>query len=138
MKKLLLTLCLLLMAIPCFAQDINWTVTNQATVEWDAVITLENNEPIPEGSVISYEVYLVKSDQDKSLAVSMGVVYDTNMLLTITEEGKYFWGVKPIREVDGEVLENEISWSDDPLVTQIGEQIGLKHYFLSSKTKGLR
>ncbi len=120
MKKKLAIL-LILLAPLLMAQDIIYT--SSAVVEWDAVTTLGNGDPIPAGWAMSYEVYFstqypVVDEQDPA----------AHMLLGATSAIQYGpiaidWyehkavGVRS-KLVDGaDVYYSEIGWSYVPEVT---------------------
>jgi hypothetical protein len=120
--------------------DINWITTNQITVHWDAVTTLENGDALPAGDVIRYLVYAVEyPDGDRSAPVVINDVDTTDAVITLSSEGKYIWGVRPVRFIEGELVsQGGISWSDDTTKTQDGGQIGIQHYIAPMSVGGLR
>jgi hypothetical protein len=137
MKKLLLILVVLLMSSVVVAQEIEWIVANQATVQWDEVTTLESGDPIPSGT-ISYEVFIVKAEQDKSEAVLLGETPNLSFLITFSEEGNYLWGVQTLRQVNSDIMKSGISWSDDGLSNLSGIPEGVKFFELPAAPKGQR
>jgi hypothetical protein len=137
MKKLLLILVVLLMSSVVVAQEIEWVVANQATVQWDEVTTLESGNPISSG-IITYEVFIVKAEQDKSEGISLGVTSELNFLITFTEEGSYLWGVRTLRQVNSDIMRSVISWSDDGPSNLSGIPEGVKFFELPAAPKGQR
>jgi len=138
MLKLFITLIIAIsLFIPsAFAQT--WHTANQATLAWDAVVTLDNGTPIPAGSTVKYQPYIKTSPTDP------GSTYGTEVttlaqLYTFSVEGSYFLGVKAIRYVGTEkVSESVVSWSSDPLVCEDNEAFGVKYYRPLAKPIGLR
>lgn len=95
-----------------FAQAQQWTTANQATIAWNATTTLENGDPLPEGAIIKYYVYLKKSGEAGD-GERKGITEGLQYTITFTEEGKYIVGVSAARyEGDQLVQESTINWSD--------------------------
>ena len=118
MKKLfkILPVVLLIILIPLFVCAQTWHTANQQTVAWDAVTTNIEGGAIPAGE-ISYTVYLYNAvtDPDHLNAVELANTIETQYLITLGTEGKYFFGVKSVRTVAGEIVgESIIIWSSDP------------------------
>ena len=141
MKKLILTLlaCLLLAGI---AGADDWHATNQVTVRWDAVTTLIDDRPIPEGDVVTYSVY-TRSVQSGAEVLAVPDISVVETSVTFIEEGDYHIGVRAIRTVPpvGEIPERvfyrTIGWSDDPLIVKDGVTFGVSHYVALSNIGGL-
>ena len=110
MKKLLAVLIgLLLMAGVASAQ---WTPvhTNQITVIWLEVTTLENGDPIPAGDSVAYEVFTRKLPDGTQQ--SIGRTTELTSTITIPDEGEWAVGIAAIRLcADGSETITEINWS---------------------------
>lgn len=132
MKKrwIMVAVLVLLMTGIAFAQT--WHTTNQATVEWDAVTTIDNGDPLPAGDTIEYVVYLANAitDPNKTNPAEVATITGTSQLITLTAEGSYFVGVKAVRKIaDGtNVGESAVAWSDDPQYVQGGVTFGLRYF----------
>ncbi|KKM22152.1 hypothetical protein LCGC14_1628210 [marine sediment metagenome] len=102
MKKIVLILLFILVAVLSYAQEVVYT--NQATVAWDAVA------PIKPADIITYQVWI------DSAATGLLMVGETDLLqytITFTVEGGYIIGVGAKREIFGEVVySDDINWSD--------------------------
>jgi len=134
---------ILLMVVFFFsnAEAISWKNTNQITVAWDAVTTLNKNgetEPIPTNSTISYNVY-VAPFTDKDSKIKAGDTSDLQFTLTLENEGKYLVGVQSVRKnTNGTKLsESAIGWSDDPEITA-NDEFGILRYFAPSVISGMQ
>lgn len=83
--------------------------TNQATVAWDAVTTLDDGSQIPAENTVMYEVWIRKETEETFIAETDLLEYT----ITFSEEGTYEVGVRTMRYVaDGEVIKSDINWSD--------------------------
>ncbi len=91
MKKLGFIWLLLPMAV--FAQEI--VHTNQITIEWDAVTTLRNGDPIPAGDVISYQVSIAEDPQFPDQAI--GETGELYLDYILPSEGTFIIGVRTVR-----------------------------------------
>jgi len=142
MKKSIYVVILSLVII-FSAYALDWQKTNQATVAWDAVTTLEDGTVIPAGDVIKYNVYLAnfKTDPNKenpSLLTTTPIV-DLQYVITLNTEGRYLVGVSAVRfDSEGTLLEeSEVNWSDTN-----GEYtpnpFGIVHHVPPGKPKNLR
>lgn len=138
----LLTMALIFLAgymAKAYAQT--WHTTNQVTVAWDAVTTLEGGGAIPAGNTVEYATWLNDSILDPGktnpLLVSDNILI-LSCIITFTAEGRYFLGVQAIRKLaDGtEVGRSTISWSDDPAVTP--DPFGVMYYVPPASPGGLR
>ncbi len=119
MKKL--AILLILLAPLLMAQDIVYKTS--AIVEWDAVTTLGNGDPIPAGWAMSYEVYLstqypVVDEQDPAAHSLAGATAATQLgPITVDWYEHKAVGVRS-KLVDGaDVYYSEIGWSYVPEVT---------------------
>lgn len=115
MRKLI-TVSIIVLLFAAVATAVEWRVTNQATVSWDPVMTLENGDPLPATDSIKYKVYLsnAATDPGKTNPVLLGETDQTQYTLTLNTEGKFIVGVTAVRynESAEEVGESEINWSD--------------------------
>ena len=105
----------------CYA--LTWHTANQVTVAWNAV------EPI-EGSVIKYKLYL-KNAVTGGGGVEIGETEETNFMITLNTEGKFYPGVRTMRyDADGTTFLNQsdIAWSDDPTYTVDPEGFGVQYF----------
>jgi len=112
---------------------VDWYPTNQATIAWTPVTTMENGKPIPEGSIIKYQTYLADAmaDPEKQNPIDTGIVEVAEKTFTLTTEGKYYAGIWALRYVGGELVgQSTISWSNNLIVCKDGKTFGLKHYFI--------
>ena len=141
MKKIIfLTVLLFAFSIPCFAQEVSWNMADQATISWDAVTKNESGADIPEGSEITYEVYLIKEGESRDGLAPEDTVSVLQYTFTFTEEGRYLAGLRTIRTIveNGTIIKSTtISWSDNPLVVQSGP-FGFVYYEAPASTTGLR
>lgn len=143
-KPVVLTLALAL-AIGMFLvpglQAQTWYTANQRTVTWDATTTLNNGDPLPEGSTISYDVWIANAvtDPNKANPVKVATIQELSYTITLNTEGRFFVGISSNRIVDGEIISTStISWSDNPEVCENGVAFGLRYYFPPSNPVGLR
>lgn len=103
------------------AHALNWTVANEKTVAWDAVTTLSNDDPIPAGDTIEYELFLVsnKSTDREADKILKGTTAALEFTYTFDTEGRWIAGIRTARIPEGlpeERTVSEILWSDDPTV----------------------
>jgi hypothetical protein len=121
-----------------------WKTENRATVSWDAVTTLVQEDgttiPLPEGDEIRYQVYLAnaKTDPNKTnpALITPEAITTPQHTFTLGVEGSFFVGVKSIQytSVEGTmapVAESPIAWSDNPEDSDNGKTFGIR-YFLRS------
>jgi hypothetical protein len=126
-----------------FAGSVEWKTTNQATVQWDAVATLENGDPLPAGNTVAYRVYLANAvtdpNKDNPTNLTPTPISQLTMTLTLNVEGKYFVGVQAVRydESGTEIGVSTINWSDvNGAATP--NPFGLVHYLLPATPMNLR
>lgn len=135
MKRLTIAFIIVLALVtPSWAQ-VNWKTANQVTVAWDAVAQLSNNNPLPGGNTIEYEIYY--APPAKAPLTLAATVITTQTVVTFADEGRYLIGLKSIR-YDGthtKLSESVMVWSDDPTVCQGGVTFGVV-YFLAPKNPG--
>jgi hypothetical protein len=141
MKNLLFAvIAFIFLSVNAFAMD--WTTANQVTIGWDAVTTLSDGTPIPDTDVIVYEAFVLNTNinPDKSTAISLGEIAETERLITFAYEGKYLFGIRTIRyDSDGNLLmKSEIAWSDDSLYAANGTSFGVVYYLAPSNPTGIR
>lgn len=139
MKKLIafMAIGLILLASFTFADVSNWKTTNQLTVAWDAVTTLDDGTAIPANYSISYRIYTALGNSSAT-PIPGAVTNSTQATVTFATEGKYVIGVKAIKldSTSTEISESAISWSDDPLVVS-GGTFGAVYYLAPSGPKNL-
>ena len=134
MKKVLAYLTIILF---CFAVSVSaqtWHTANQKTVGWDAVTTNINGGVVP-AEQISYTVYLYNAitDPNHLNAVTLGSTVETQYLITLGIEGRYFCGVKAVRTIEGDVVgESAIVWTSLPEY-----DFGIQFYFSPMEPGGL-
>jgi len=139
MKKLILmVLAMVFVASISFSQV--WYPANQKTIAWDAVTTLDDGSPIPTGETIRYQIYIVKEGQSKDTAINLGNATNTQFLVTLPNEGKWFVGIETERLDSAGVLINKssVSWSDNTTYCQNGETFGISFFRLPSQPQNLR
>jgi hypothetical protein len=136
-KTLSIFIVILLFLFAGIAGAQTWYPANEKTVAWDAVTTLESGDTIPADNVVRYEIYIKNADGTNIVAVSSTI--QTSCTIPFSDEGKFFWGVKAIREVNGEnVSESVINWSDNPDVCFNNEAHGIINYSKPGAPNGLR
>jgi hypothetical protein len=126
-------------ALPGFC--VEWRSTNQATIAWDAVTTLDDGSALPAGHTVKYRVYLSNAvtDPEKSNPALLGETDQLEYTITLNTEGKYYAGVQSVRydENTVEVGTSVINWSDTN-----GEMtpnpFGLIHYLPPAAPVNLR
>jgi len=102
MKKI--AILLILLAPLLMGQDIIYT--NSATIEWDAVTTLGNGDPLPAGWTVEYEVFI--SDPETSI----GMITATEIDIPVTWNTHRYVGVRAVMN-DGTTLHySDINWSN--------------------------
>ena len=117
MKKLLVMLFVFaVLGLTFTANAVVWKTANQVTIAWDANPFNVEGGAIP-ADQIKYVVYIYNAitDPNHENAVEMEPIAETQQLITLGVEGKYLFGVKAVRIVDGEnVGESTIVWSNVP------------------------
>ena len=102
---------------------------------WDAVTTNVDGGAIPAGE-ISYTVYLYNAvtDPNHTNPAELGTTAEPQYLITLGTEGKYFFGVKAVRTVAGEIVgESAIIWSSAPEY-----DFGLQYFAAPANPGGLK
>jgi hypothetical protein len=138
MKKLILiVLGLLLIGSFSFAQT--WYPANQKMVAWDAVTTLDDGSPIPAGETVRYQVYILKEGEPETNKISVGSTTESQFLVTLSNEGKWFIGIESER-MQGEsiISKSSISWSSNTVVCQNGESFGITFFRMPRQPMNLR
>lgn len=122
----------LLLALMGNAFGITWHTANQATIEWDAVTTNINGDPLPPDETVEYVVYLANAvtDPNKTNPAEVWRGAAATATITLNVEGRFLVGVKAVRKLsDGTTAtESVVNWSDDPLVCLGGTDFGLRFY----------
>ena len=144
MKKVIVTLLISLVFVVS-ALSIEWKTANQATVQWDAVTTLSDGNPVPSDNSVKYRVYLANAvtDPDKTnpSLLTTNPISALEYIITLNTEGKYYIGVSAVRydSTGAEIAdtESDINWSDTN-----GEStpnpFGLVYYIKMGAPKNLR
>jgi hypothetical protein len=132
----ILLLSAVFMTPPVAALD--WHTADQATVAWDAVTVNTDGGHLGAQDNVEYSVYLTDSTnplKDSSTAVWRGS--ETQTLVTLSQEGSFYAGVRAHRIRDGtEVSISSVSWADDPVVTN-DSPWGLLFFFPPASVKGI-
>lgn len=126
---------------PGVAQSQTWYPTNQITLAWDPVTTLDGGDPIPAGMTIQYRVYIAPVLDGGGIGTpEQKVVTNTTQQvpITFTVQGKYWVGVmSALMEGQVEVATSTINWSNDPANCQGNVAFGVI-YLKIQGPKGLR
>lgn len=141
MKKMLLVIALVLVAVPAWGQV--WTTANEATVSWDAVTKLADGSSIPAVDKVSYNVSIKNKKTGAVIAVAN--TQSTQQTIVFNLEGRYFVGVSAVRAVVGEdgvtveeTMESEVSWSENPAVCYNGQAFGIRYFVHPGSPQNLR
>ena len=123
------------------AGEIIWHELNRATVAWDAVTTLSDETPIPEGDIVKYKVYVAEPGQKENLFY-MGETEAVEYEFGLPKEGKFFAGVEALRyrlinEELTELNRSRIAWSDMDEDTN-NNPFGIVFYFKPAAPLNLR
>lgn len=99
MKRLaLLSIMAVLVTACAFAQVVLYQDT--ATLEWDAITTDSNGDPLLPGDTVSYDVYIYDNNappadvQDIALLTYYGTTSDTSMLILFPDRREWVVGVR--------------------------------------------
>ena len=96
MKRLIIILAILILAAPAMAQT--WYTANQVTLAWDAVPKVLTTD-----QANKYQVY--SRNDLVSLGSKIGAeITATQLLISLTVEGRYYLGVKSVRYPVGETV----------------------------------
>jgi hypothetical protein len=106
---------------------VDWLTANQVTLAWNPVTSMEGGAAIPEGDVISYEVFSVPEIGDKALDLKLeGETLSTEMTISFIEEGRFYLGVRAVRQkYDKRVSQSQVIWTDDPGAMKDGKAQGV-------------
>jgi hypothetical protein len=119
------------------AQSMNWKTTNQITVAWDAVTTMNDGSAIPSGSTVQYQVY-IRTDPSGTPAQAGSPVTATQATVTFSTEGSFDVGVSAQRMVSSSMVsESPISWSNDPAATN-NNPFGVKYWKVPAAPQNIR
>lgn len=128
-RKLSFCLCLWVwaFALPLTVHSVDWITANQVTLAWGDVSTLEDGSAIPEGDVISYEVFTVPEEGNKETDRTLkGETLETSTNITLDPEGFFYLGVRAVRSKATErVSVSKIAWTDNPAVMVDGVATGV-------------
>lgn len=139
MKKLILiVLGLALLTTVSFSQT--WYTANQKTIAWDAVTQLDDGSAIPAGESIRYQVFILKEGQAEEQKVNVGNTANTQYLVTLTQEGRYFIGVQSERlNSAGQLMgQSQIAWSNNATYCQGGATFGIAWFRLPKEPMNIR
>jgi hypothetical protein len=124
-KWFTITLMIMLMFLAVPAQAQQWTTANQVTVSWDPVTTNIDGQPIT--GTVTYKTY--SRPELGTFESLIGTVSETRSIITFTAEGRYFLGVKSVRNVDGvEIESSRIAWSNNAADCQNGVTFGIQFF----------
>lgn len=128
-RNLSFYLCFFAFVLICaqFANAVDWKTANQVTLAWNPATSMGGGAAIPEGDVVSYEVFTVPEIGDKALdRTPEGETLSTEMVISFIEEGRFYLGVRAVRSKNGQRLsQSEIIWTDDPSVMKDGKAQGV-------------
>jgi len=120
MKRFILALALVMLALACYAQPADVTVTFSGMVpqvlEWEDITLDADGNPLLVGDVITYEVFFTKAPFNAASAVSLGVVTASEATIDLSSlsRGYYYVGVQAIgTDAQGVVTRSATSWSND-------------------------
>jgi hypothetical protein len=94
MKRAIIILAILIFAVPAMAQT--WYTANQVTLAWDAVPKV-----LATDQANKYQVYS-RNDLVSLGSKIGGEITATQLLISLTVEGRYYLGVKSVRYPVGE------------------------------------
>ena len=122
MKRLILVLAILavLMAGTAFALD--FYNSNQVTLEWNAVTTDADGDPI---TGVTYRLYLANADTDPNktnAVIAADGITALQETITLGTKGRFFVGVSSLL---GD-LESVINWADELENQEGSELFGLR------------
>jgi hypothetical protein len=110
-------LTILLACLPLYVLSVEWHVANQKMIGWDAPTQLVDGSPIPEGSVLTYNVYaannLTDPNKTNPALLTPTPQSERQFLFEAGVEGSFVIGVEAVREYEGQVLKSTICWADD-------------------------
>lgn len=125
-------LCFLsLLTFPANAQV--WYTANQVTIAWDAVPKVQSTD-----QENKYQVY-TRNDLVSAGQVVGGEITATHLLITLSAEGRYYFGVKAVRYPQGETVgqSSSVAWSNTPEATG-NNPFGVMYYALPAIPVNLR
>ena len=140
MKKLfIIVLFAAMIVVPGLSLGQTWYNTNQATLLWGAVVTLDEDIPLPAGETMYYHAYLKKGSADSvPIKVSSDPFEALEYTFTFEEEGKYFMGVSAVRVLEGEEYESPVAWSHNEIDCRNNEAFGILYIVTPAKPFDLR
>jgi len=132
MKKLFIIAAIMIFAAPAMAQT--WYTANQVTLAWDAVPKV-----LATDQANKYQVY--SRNDLVSLGSKIGTeITATQLLISLTVEGRYYLGVKAVRYPAGETVGIEsvgTAWSNVAADTG-GSPFGVMYFVAPGFPGGLR
>ena len=138
---LILLLPAFLLAAPAAAKAAvgDWIPANQVTVEWDAVTTDTNGNPLPAAEIRYTSVYVNSLDTAKANPVTVGTTTETTQVFTFQGEGQFILGVRAERVKDGIlVATGAYAWSDNAANVKDGKTFGVSRYAAPATAGGIR
>jgi hypothetical protein len=100
--------------------------------------TLTDGIPIPAGSSIQYQVY-IRTDPTANAVPAGNPITVLQSLVAFAAKGFYDIGIEAQRVVGGQVVsESAITWSNDPLVAQGGNDFRVQYYLSPGGIRNLR
>lgn len=132
MKKLLLTLAVLLLAAQAFAQT--WHTADSKVLAWNAVA------PIQPTDIITYQVYSKFRTPDAAPQAIGTPTADNQLTVTFSQEGSYYLCVQTVRLPEGETdpLVSDIVCSNQAEYCLDGQTFGVKYFVKPNNPGGLR
>jgi len=135
MRRLIIGLLLVFLAVACTAQVTEIHYINTATVLWDAVTEDTGGTPFPPEFIVSYEVYLYNSqlvidDQIPANVTLMGTATAATFELDLAGYpfALYWVGVRYVVDNgQGTTTYSTIGWSYDPVSTDPTGPFGYLH-----------
>jgi hypothetical protein len=144
MKKLVfILLAVLLVSCSTFAQEILYR--DSATLQWDAITTDANGDPLLPEDTVEYEVYIYDSaltidDQNVANLIAIGTTSLTEQLITFPSRRNWYAGVRAkLTDGSGYVTYSEIAWSYEEVPTvAVGPFVYQPLASVPEKPQGLR
>ena len=146
MKNLAVILIAILISFfltPSLVKAIEWEIANEKTVSWDAVTTMVDGSPVPDGDTILYRLFLV-SDNSTDRIADKTTAGETDLLtytLVLENEGRWIVGIRAIRTPQASPEDkqfSEIVWSDDENTENVPNPFGLIYFAIPEKIGGFK
>jgi hypothetical protein len=132
MKKLLIVLAVLAIALPAYSQT--WHTANQVTLAWDVVAKVQTTD-----QPNKYQVYTKVGATGVPQKVGAEIAA-TQQAITFATEGRYFLCAQAVRYPQGETIgiPSQISCSDVTVNVQGGVPFGVAYFAAPDGPGGLR